>query len=625
MLELKNQFILAPIKLGYSKDGKINQRHLNFYEERGEHLGAVTPEPFFLDKGLREIPTQLGIDNDDKIPGLQKLTALLHEQGTKVIAHLNHPGRMANPKIPGNYHVSSTDKACENGGATPEKLDTKGMQGVVNLFTKAAKRAEKADFDFVELQFGHGYLLAQFLSPQVNDRDDQYGGNFENRIKFPIQVLEAVKNSVDIPVIARLSGDEMIDDGIRLKDMVKFSKILANQGIEAIHVSAGTVCSTPPWYFQHMFVPKGKTWNMASEIKKFVDVPVIAVGKINASEDIQKIRYEGMADYMAIGRALLADPDFVGKYLQKVDGPFRPCLACSEGCLGGVKGGKGLHCVVNPRVGEILPEPELTEDKKKYAIVGGGLAGMEAALTLDTIGHDVVLYEKEKLGGQFNLAHLPPKKESLKRIIDYYREEIENRNIEVHCEEATREDLMNNGFSKIILATGAVPAVPPIEGLDEYYWADFLLEKNLPKDQRILIIGGGLIGIEMASKLTDNGNEVIIVEMLESVAEGMEMIEKALTMKKLKNNQVKILTNHRVVKIKNTTAELEVDEDEKIKTKKIENIDNIILAAGMKSYDPLSDELEDQIDYQFAGDAKRVGKAQDAIRSGYEVALSLRN
>jgi len=282
MLALKNQFIFAPIKIGYSNaSGTVTERHLAFYERRARYLGAVTPEPFYIDKGLKELPTQMGIDSEDKIEGLQNLVATIHKTGAKAIAHLNHPGRMANPKLPGNYFLSSTDRRCENGGARPKRMNREDMKNAINLLTKAAVRAKKAGFDLIELQFGHGYLLAQFISPYVNDRNDEFGGSFENRIRFPLQVLEAVLDVVDLPIIARISGDEMIPEGIKLPEMIALSRILEKKGVEAVHVSAGTVCSTPPWFFQHMFVPKGKTWEMAKNIKKELTIPVIFVGRIN--------------------------------------------------------------------------------------------------------------------------------------------------------------------------------------------------------------------------------------------------------------------------------------------------------------------------------------------------------
>jgi len=314
MIGLKNNFIFAPIKTGYSdKTGVITEKHLIFYEARSKFIGAVTPEPLYIARGLRELPTQIGIDCDDKIEGLKKLTDAIHQFDTKVIAHLNHPGRMANPGIPENYFLSSTDKACEMGGAIPKQMDKDDIQQAISLFSKATIRAEKAGFDIIELQFGHGYLVAQFLSPKVNNRTDGYGGSFENRIKLSLQILDAVKSATDLPIIVRISGDEMIPDGIKLEEMIKFSKILKEKSVEAVHVSAGTVCNIPPWYFQHMFVPKGKTWEFARKIKQEANIPTIYVGQINSEDDVKNLTDNFKADYIAIGRALIADPDFVGK------------------------------------------------------------------------------------------------------------------------------------------------------------------------------------------------------------------------------------------------------------------------------------------------------------------------
>jgi len=619
MLQLKNQFIFAPIKLGYSDgNGHVTEKHISFYSARSKHLGAITLEPLYMDKGLREIPTQLGMDNNDKIEGLKKLVNLIHASGTKVIAHLNHPGRMANPKIPGNYFISSTDKPCENGGAVPKKMNEKDMEDVIKLFIESAKRAEKTGFDILELQFGHGYLMAQFISPNVNNRTDEYGGSFENRVKFPLRVLKAVKESTPLPIIVRISGDEMIPNGIKLSEMIAFSKILQENGADAIHVSAGSVCSTPPWFFQHMFIPKGKTWGMAQKIKKNINIPVIFVGRINTFSTIEKLKSEFSADYIAVGRALVADPEFVGKYLGEIKETPRPCLACSDGCLGGVKSGEGLSCVVNPLVGNDLFELKKTEHPKNYAVVGGGLAGMEAALTLTKRGHKVTLYEKDKLGGQFNLASLPPNKETLSKLVDYYKDELKNYGIPVVYKEVSEEDILTNKYDEVILATGAEPAIPRIEGLTKYFWAEVLSDENLFQNKKVVIIGGGLIGIEIAHKLLKRNNEVIIVEMFGEMARGMEMIEKALTLKSLKQQNVPVYLNSRVTKVVGEKVFIEGE-----KQIVIENVDHIIVAAGMKSYNPLESKLKGKISLHVVGDAKKVGKAQDAIRDGFETASKL--
>ncbi len=621
MLQLQSKFIFAPLKLGYSNGtGVITQRHLDFYGERNRYIGAITPEPLYMDPGLRELPTQIGIDDDDKIPGLQRMNEVIHKYGAKSIAHLNHPGRMANPKIPGNLFWSSTDKPCENGGATPVTMDRDKMDAVIKLFVDSAQRAIASGFDIIELQFGHGYLLAQFISPAVNDRNDAYGGSFDNRVKFPLEVAKAVREAVDVPVIARISGDEMIPNGFHLEDMVIFSKVLEEVGIDAVHVSAGSACSTPPWFFQHMFIPKGKTWEMAGRLRKELNIPVIFVGKINSKKDIRFVEKTYQADYLALGRALVADPDFVGKYSGEINGLIRPCLACAEGCLGGVKGGKGLGCVVNPRVNTGLQKVSQVTDAKSYAVVGGGLAGMEAAITLRDKGHTVDLYEKEELGGQFNLASLPPNKSSLKEIVDYFVDELkqqQGRQVNVIRKEATSEILEKAGYAGVIMATGAVPAVPPIKGLKEFYWTEFLEDDQLPENQKVVVIGGGLIGMEVASKLVETGNHVVVVEMLDEIARGMEMIEKVLTVKKLKAKNTEILLNHKVVEIDGSKVIVEGEEG----AKTISGVDKIVVATGMKSFVPF--EKVGTVPVYFVGDAQKVGKAQDAIRDAYELALSL--
>ena len=618
MLPLKNQFIFAPIKTGFSDGtGVVTEKHLSFYRSRAKYLGAIIPEPFYMDKGLRELPTQMGIDNDEKIDGLKKLTTLFHETDTKAIAHLNHPGRMANPKIPDNYFISSTDKPCENGGATPKRMTEEDIENVFDLFKQSAIRAQQADFDMIELQFGHGYLAAQFLSPFVNDRDDEYGGIFEHRVRFALQTLLAVKEAVSLPIIVRISGDEMIPKGIKLPEMMEFAHLLELAGASAIHVSAGTVCSTPPWFFQHMFVPKGKTWDMAKQIKEKVNIPVISVGQINEIDDIKKINKEKMSDYIAVGRALVADPDFVGKYLGEVKGEIRPCLACADGCLGGVKSGQGLHCLVNPAV---VPEKDalkISEKPKKYAVVGGGLAGMEAALDLAKKGNEVDLFEKDKLGGQFIFAPLTPKKVSMGKLVSYYKKELEKSRVTILYKEADEADLIS--YDEVILATGSIPKTLSIPGLDKFYWAEILLEENLPQNKNVLIIGGGLVGVDIATALILKNNKVILVKRTVDFGEDMEAIAKALSLKMIKESGAVFSDHTHIKKIKGKTVYAERS-GEKIKFK---NIDIFVVSTGMESYNPLEEKLRGKVPVHVIGDAKEVGKAQDAIESGYKLANSL--
>ncbi|RLD42468.1 MAG: oxidoreductase [Bacteroidetes bacterium] len=613
MLELRNEFIFAPIKTGYGdQSGLVNDRHLEFYKRHSKYVAAVIPEPFYLDKGIRELPVQMGIDSDEKNEGLLKLTEVIHNNGSKAIAHLSHPGRMANPKLPGNYYISSTDKACEVMGATPRSMTKNDFSKVKDLFVDASIRAKKTGFDIIELQFGHGYLLAQFLSPKVNDRIDEYGGSLENRMRFPLEILEAIKEAVSIPIIARISADEMIPDGIKLEESIVLVKELKKIGVEIVHVSAGTVCNTAPWYYQHMFVPKGKTWDFAKKIQEDTGVLAMFLGQINTVKDIENLKVNYGAKYIALGRALIADEDFVGKYQGIIKENIRPCLACAEGCLGGVKGGKGLQCLVNPKVGTNVIQGKKILERKRVAIIGAGLAGLEAAVELKKRGYLITLFEKNQVGGQFNLAYLPPHKQSLKKLIDFYFDEVDFYNIQIIYKNAEISDLLS--YDEIIIASGSKPSVPPIKGLKNYYWAEILKKQNTPTNKRVAVIGGGLIGTEVANHLLANNNEVFVFEMLESVANGMEMIEQKLTLKAFQNENIMIFTSAIVEEI-NGDKIIFIKDNIK---QEIEGIDMLVVATGMKKDVPF-DSGEFNKEIHVIGDASKVGKAQTAIFDAYSL------
>ncbi len=618
-IELRNNIIMAPVKTGYnSGNGEITDRHIAFWERRANDVAAIIFEPFYLDKHVRELPTQIGFDKEEQIEGHKKLVSAVKNKGTKAIAHLNHPGRMANPKIPDNVFYSASDVQCPNHPKQPKALCLEGIKEIQQKYVNTAVRAEKAGYDALEIQFGLGYLIAQFLSPESNKRNDIYGGSFENRILFGLEILKEIKEKTSLPVIARISGDEMHPQGMNIDDAIRLAKRLEKEGVDAIHVTAGSACLTPPWYYQHHFIPKGKNWEMAGKIKEAVKVPVITVGQINEFNDIDKIKNENLADFVALGRALIADPDFAGKYLRNKNENYRPCSACLTGCLGRIKIGKGLQCEINPLVGKELEIFTKSENQKNFAVIGGGLSGMEAAYTLNKRGHKVTLFEKNKLGGQFNYAPMPSQKESLKKQIDYYLNEL--KNINVIQKEIKEEDIIGK-FDAAIVATGSEPFVPSINGLNNFYWAEILEKENIPKGKNILVIGGGLIGVEIANTLIDYKNKVTIVELLDDIARDMEMITRKLNLMKLKKNNVEILTGTKVVSVKGSTVIAEkLEGNEKIS---FENIDVIVLATGMKPVRRFGENLKGKMDVYFVGDANQVGDAVTAIQSAYNTCKEL--
>jgi 2,4-dienoyl-CoA reductase-like NADH-dependent reductase (Old Yellow Enzyme family)/thioredoxin reductase len=612
-VELRNQLIMSAVKTGYgNSDGNISERHLAFWDKRSKHAAAIIFEPFFIDKRVRELPTQIGIDNDDKIEDHKKLVDRIHKNGAKAVAHINHPGRMANPKLPGNIYLSASDIQCPNGGQKPKSISTDEIKEVQQQYINAAVRAEKAGYDLIELQFGLGYLIAQFISPDTNKRLYEYGGSFENRLRFGIEILRGIKFNTNIPVIVRISGDEKYVGGIKIDESIQLVKILEVENADAVHVTSGNVCNSAAWYYQHHFIPKGESWELSKKIKESTKLPVIGVGQITERADIDKILRENYADFAAVGRALIADPNFFGKYLNLVEGRIRPCSSCLTGCLGRIKIGKGLQCEINPEVGKELEALVPAIEIKNYAVVGGGMAGMEAALTLRKRGHKVTIFEMNELGGQFNLAPLPTHKESLQKQIDYMKSEIEG--IPIINKKAEPEDLINK-YDAVILASGSKPVIPPIEGLKEYKWAEILYEFNIPKKKNILIIGGGLIGVEVANTLIHYDNKVTIVEMLDDIARDMEMVTRKLNLISLQKNNVLVYTNCKVTHVEGSTAYIKNLIDSK--ELKIEDIDIYVVAAGMSSDKTLLSKLENEIPVYTVGDANQVGDVVSAVQSAY--------
>lgn len=619
-LNLRNNFLMSPVKTGYGdKDGNITERHIAFWNLRSKHVAGVIFEPFFIDKESKELPTQIGIHEDRLIEQHINLTSIVKKNGAFAIAHLNHPGRMANPKISTNRFISASDISCQSIGVTPKKLSMEEIFQVQKLYVDSAIRAEKAGYDMLEIQFGLGYLIAQFLSPNTNKRDDYYGGNFNSRLKFGLEILREIKTSVSLPIIVRISGDEKFDNGLDINFAKDLVIALESEGVNAIHVTSGNVCETPPHYYQHHFIPKGATWELAGQIKKITHLPVITVGQITEFADIDSIYKNNQADIIAFGRTLIADPDFVGKYEQKVSGTVRPCSSCLTGCLGRIKIGKGLQCEINPEVGREPVEIKKSVTVKNYAVIGGGLAGMQAAITLKHRGNNVDIFEKDQLGGQFNYAPLPDKKHSLQKQIDYLIDEI--KDIKVIKKTAHENDLIGK-YDGVIIATGSNPFIPPISGLKRYSWAEILLEHNIPKDQKVVIIGGGLIGVEIANTLIDYGNTVIIIEMLDDIARDMEMISRKLNLMKIQKTGIQVNINSKVTKIEDRTIFYNKTNG-KVEEFKIENVDSLIIAAGMRPENSLEDKLKGKIDYRVVGDALQVGDAVSAIQSAYFTCLEI--
>lgn len=624
-ITLANRIAMAPIKTALgAPTGQVTDRLVGIFRRRAEGgAGLVIPEPLYVDRRGREHPRQPGIDADDKLEGLGRLVEALHEAGARTFAHLNHGGRAANPKAAGAPPEAPSPVACARTGIEPEALSEGRIAEIVGAFARAAKRARQAGFDGVELQFGLGYLVSQFLSPSANLRTDGYGGDPERRLRFAGEVFSAVREAVgkDYAIAVRISGSEKVPHGLEIDDALELSRRLEEWGADLVHVVTGSSCESPPWYFQHMALPPGVNEALASRVRGEIGAPVVVAGRLGDPPRIREVLEQGMVDMVALGRPLLADPDLPRKMLEGRDEEVLLCGHCLQGCFANVSSGKSIGCSVNPLVGNELEEVAPAARPGHVAVVGGGPAGMQAALTAHGRGHRVTLYEKDRIGGQFLLAVLSPGKERMDRPLRSLVEQVERSGIEVRLgQEATRRTLEELGPDAVILATGSRPVVPEIPGLDEPITAGQVLLGTREAGERVLVLGGGMVGVEVAEFLARRGSQVVVVEVLEEIAHDMDPVSRKMMSKRLASLPVELHAKTRLLRLEDGLAFVEQRGGER----ELGRFDGVVVATGSHPFDPLSGELREAgFAVTVVGDAETPGRIYDAVGSGHRAGMAV--
>ncbi len=624
-LSLKNRMIMAPVKTGYGKpSGEANYRHFAYYRRRAEGgVAAIIVEPLFIDPVGKEHPKQLGISSLNHVEGLKQLTDAIHEGGSLAIAHLNHAGRAANPKASGSQPEAPSEVPCPSTGATPIPMTIGRIEEIVLEYAAASRRAIEAGFDIIEIQFGLGYLISQFYSESTNLRQDKYGGSPDKRMRFGKEVLSAIKDVVKsrAPVIAIISAS-LKGDGSDIQEAVILAQMLEEEsGVNAIHIASGSACDSPPWYYQHMRLPAGKNLEWATKIKQEVSIPVIVARRMGNPSEIRRALKENLVDAIALGRPLVADPDLPNKMKESRDEDVAQCGACLQGCLAKVKSGEGLGCIINPEVGRESELLKKAESAKKVVVVGSGPAGMQAALTAQKRGFNVILFGDEDLGGQFKLAVIPPGKDMMKLPLDAMIYKIKKSEITLHLgKKVSTEDILAEHPDQVIIATGSEPIVPMIEGLENVLVSsDVLLDKK-ETGHRVLIIGGGMVGLETAEFLAAKQHDVVVVEMLEDVARDMELITKKLIMKRLEALHVTIHKQTMLKRFVGRRAFIMDNGEEKL----LGEFDSVVVTVGVSSVDELADELrQNNVPVRLIGDARKPGNIVEAVADGYQVGREL--
>ena len=378
-LTLPNRVVMTAVKLGYgTEQGEVTNRHIAFYKLRAQgRAGLITTEPLYVQLNGREISTQLGVHEDRLIGGLRWLVESVHAGQGRIMAHVTHAGRAANPKlISADDLVSASPIFCRANGVTPRALTRPGIARAVAAFGEAAGRVRDAGFDALEIPFSHGYLIHQFLSPYTNRREDEYGGTFENRLRFGREVVAAVRSELGsaFPIIVRMNATDYVEGGLTLEDAVEIGQALQGMGVNALSITSGTMCESVPFCLYPIGTPEAGLLPLAARIRGSVSLPVIVAGRIRTPAVARKALAAGQADLIGLGRPFLADPDWVSKAQAGKERSILLCAACHQGCLAELRKGHGTSCVFNPRTGREATVMVTPAAKPRDVMVVGGRA-----------------------------------------------------------------------------------------------------------------------------------------------------------------------------------------------------------------------------------------------------------
>lgn len=653
-LEIKNRIVYPALGLLYSHDRNLNDRYYHYFREKAAGgAGIVTVGPVgvdFIGSGF----LVLSLAEDSGIASFRKLTDIIRTEGASPWVQLFHAGAYSHPiLIDGQTPMAPSPVYSNYSKILPREMTLQDIREVQSAFVSAALRAKAAGFDGVEIIASGGYLITQFLSPIRNQRTDAYGGNFENRLRFPRELIEEIRASLgsDYPLTVRMAGNDFVPGSNTDGETPLIAQVYEKAGVDAINVTGGWHETRVPQL--PMELPRSAYAYLALNIKKAVSVPVMASNRIADPETAEKIIKDGYADMVSLGRVLIADPHWPQKALEGRAHEIRPCVACSQGCTDQVFSGMPVFCIGNPRAGyEGERNVVRTDSPKNVMVVGAGAGGLEAAVTAAMAGHRVEIYDKAgDIGGQLWLAGAPPHKQELLEFIRYYRAMINKFAIPLHLNtEVDIAMLKQKQPDHVIIAEGAEAIIPPIEGVDDscVLSAWDVLGKSPQLGRSVAIIGGGAVGLETALFVAAKGtlnpetlhflftyeaesverlrelmfhgtSRVTVFEMLPKAGVDVGRSTRWVLFDSLKRFGIHILTSSKVNSIRKGTVIYEKD------GKKDEmHFDQVILAAGSRPVKRLSVEMQNLgIPFDVVGDCIQPGKINDAIHGGFLAALKI--
>lgn len=630
-MEVPNRAVMPAMGSAYATpDNRAGDQLVAYLERRAQGgTGLIVAEICAVDPRGKALPNELGGWSDDFIPTLARIPDAVHRHGSKVAIQLHHAGREtlsdiiggAMPEAPSAIpSVIYKQQPCE-------AMSLDRIAEIIQAYAAAARRAQAAGFDAVEIHGAHGYLISQFLSPFTNRREDEYGGDDARRSRFLLEVVAAVRKQTgpDFPIIVRVSADEIIDEGFHLDFMQALAPKLVAAGANAINASVGAY-STPGFLnVASMDTEAGFNLFRARAIKEAVNIPVIGVGRISDPALAEAALAGGDADLIAFGRALLADPDFVKKAREGRESEIRPCVACNQGCIERlILDMDTMTCSFNPECGqEFLGAPEPAAKSRRVWVVGAGPAGLQAALVAAGRGHKVEVFEQATTpGGQLLPASVPPHKEVLKNWLVWIQSRLAAANVIVHLgKKITRQDIEAAKPDAVILATGADPCAPAIPGLDSPQVIDaraLLMGQAKPIGPAV-ILGGGHVGMETADFLISRGITVTILEQRKRQPVTTHTVRGYWLYKRLRPSGSRLVTGARVTEI--TAGEVRYIQNGQEASLPATLV---VTALGARPNDALQSVLEELgIFYVPVGDVNQPRRFLEAVHEGHKAGLAL--
>ncbi len=653
-LELKNRIYMPAMHMNMAANFEVTDQLIDFYAERARGGVAVITVGYATVDAYSGNATNIGAHKDAFIPGLRRLARAIQENGARAVVQINHSGRYNfSFFLEGKQAVAPSAVPSRMTRETPRELTIDEIKETIGSFIEAAGRVKQAGYDGVEVLSGTGYLISEFLSPYTNKREDEYGGSFENRMRFGLEVMRGIRQEVgdEYPVIVRLNGNDFMPGGNGREDLQEYARRLAEVGVDALNINVGWHEARVPQIVTA--VPRGVFGYLARGIKEQVNVPVISGHRINDPATAREMIADGLCDMVAMGRPLISDPFLPEKARTGREQEVVHCIACAQGCFDNLFKLKPVECLCNPRAGrEKETAVEKTQTPKKVMVVGGGAAGMSAALSARQKGHEVKLYESaNRLGGQLHTASCPPGREEFAELATDLAQQVALSDINVALGQSVDEALIEHEKpDAVVLATGALPIEPPIPGaaLPHVVQAWDVLQGKAATGKRVVIIGGGAVGVETALFLAEKGTlspqalkfllvnraetpdflyelatrgtkEIVVIEMLPKMGKDIGKTTRWGILQDMSRSKIKTRTTSRALEI--TPAGVKVEREGQI-----EEIpaDTVVLAAGSASYNPLQAVIDKKrIPCRVIGDAGRVGLAFDAVHQGFEAGRSI--